>query len=88
MGLKYHKCPTFDGQADTFLAWYLKFSGFAYHQGFKRAISTEIDPRMPLREDSPRSSDPTTADEERGGGGHGREQCWVRPFDLLFDCES
>jgi hypothetical protein len=64
MGLKYHKCPTFDGQADTFLAWYLKFSGFAYHQGFKRAISTEIDPRMPSREDAPRSTDPTTADEE------------------------
>jgi hypothetical protein len=25
IGLKYHKCPTFDGQAEKFLTWYFKF---------------------------------------------------------------
>jgi hypothetical protein len=52
MGLKYHKCPTFNGQIEKFLTWYFKFGTFAHHQGFK-AISTEIDARMPQREDSP-----------------------------------
>jgi Zinc knuckle len=64
MGLKYHKCPPFDGQVEGFLSWYLKFGNYAFHQGFKRVITTEIDVRMPLREDSPRDSDPGVADEE------------------------
>jgi hypothetical protein len=53
MGLKYHKCPTFNGQVGNFLTWYFRFGNYAHHQGFKRAVSTEINNRMLAREDSP-----------------------------------
>jgi hypothetical protein len=61
MGLKYHNCPMFNGQVEKFLTWYFKLGSFVHHQGFKQAISMEIDAQMPQQEDFPPDTNPIVA---------------------------
>jgi hypothetical protein len=58
------RCPTFDGQVENFLTWYMRFETFAYNNGFEKAITVAMDPRMPAGQDVPLSTDQQIADEE------------------------
>jgi hypothetical protein len=57
-------CPTFDGQVENFLTWYMWFETFAYNNGFEKAITITLDPRMPAGQDVSLSADQQIADEE------------------------
>jgi hypothetical protein len=64
MGLTYHKCPTFDGQVGNFLTWYFRFGNYMHHQGFKRAVFTEINNRLPAQGGPPQDTNAVMAAAE------------------------
>jgi hypothetical protein len=57
-------CPTFDGQVQNFLTWYMRFETFAYNNGFEKAITIATDPWMPAGQDVPLLADQQIANEE------------------------
>jgi hypothetical protein len=58
------RCPTFDGQVENFLTWYMQFETFAYNIGFEKAMTIATDPWMPAGQDVPLLTDQQIANEE------------------------
>jgi glutathione S-transferase len=93
IGTRIH-CPTFDGQVENFMTWWMRFENFAYNNDFEKGIGQVINPRMPSRHNTPLSNDLDIADEQEAAMKENKNAyayltaCLRSSRDINIDCQS
>ena len=80
------RIPAFDGEAENFTAWWIRFQAYAGTLGFENAIQVTVDANFPAKSDD--AFDETTAEGTKKSKAKKQNAYAFHTFALAFTTED